>query len=298
MTLVITLANADQIIQVSDRRLSNNGQLIDDSSNKAGHVLCDDASFLYSFTGLAKCGLHVTSRWLLDALYDLAPKRYGYFDITNALAERATKYFHSSNSLRALPAASRRLTIMLSGYSINDLIVCSLISNFQDFANFIDHPKAAREFSIHTEVSRRPASENPTMIQVIGQFGAFTQTDESILRQMLVERVPAEGIRQKAISIVQDVADRPSSHNSVGKKISTARLSHTAPMIAVSGYSSDTTENAMPLLDQIDLRSTGPKIVMADANITADSPVVFPKVHRNAPCPCGSGLKYRDCHRG
>jgi hypothetical protein len=297
MTLVIALANADQIIQVSDRRLSANGRLFDDSSNKAGHAICDDASFLYSFTGLARAGSHVTSRWLLDALYNSAQKKHGYFDIANALTEEATRYFHSSNTLRALPAASRRLTIMYTGYTSNDLIVSSLISNFQDFTNFIDHPKANREFTIYTEESIRPAAENPTMMQVIGQFGSFTQADEAELRQMLEQRAPAEGIRQKAIAIVQDIADRPSSHNTVGKRINTARLPHCDPMLPVVGYVSDIVENTTYFPDQINLRSGAPKLISYDAQLTADSPVVFPKVHRNALCPCGSGLQFRYCHR-
>ncbi len=34
MTIVLTLGNADQVVQVSDRRLSSNGRLIDDDAFK------------------------------------------------------------------------------------------------------------------------------------------------------------------------------------------------------------------------------------------------------------------------
>lgn len=297
MTFVIALANADQIIQVSDRRLSSNGRLVDDSSNKAGHALCDDASFLYSFTGIAKYGTYVTSRWLPDALYDAAQKGHGYFDIANSLAEEATAYFHSSSMLRALPASSRRLTIMLTGYTSNDYIVSSLISNFQDFSHFIDSPDAKREFAVHTEISNRPAAENPTLIQVIGQFGAFTQADEASVRDMLEKRAPAEGLRQKAIALVQDISNRASSYQTVGAKINTARLIRTDPLVPVAGYASDVVEKRLHLLNQVNLCSGAPKLVLSEVQVSTDSPVVFPKVHRNDTCPCGSGLKYRDCHR-
>lgn len=297
MTFVIALANADQIIQVSDRRLSDRGRLIDDSSSKVGHAICDDVSFLYSFTGLAKCGGHTTSRWLLDALYSSAQGGGRYFEIVDMLVAQATKYFHDSSSLRALPAFSRRLTIMITGYTASDLIVSSLISNFQDFTNHVDSPTASRDFSIHTEVSNRSALDNPTMIQVIGQFGAFTERDELELRQMLESRAPAEGIRQKAIAVVQDIADRPASHNSVGKKVNTARLPRQNPMSPVAGYASDVAENVMPQIDLVNLRSGAPRMQIADMRITADVPIVIPKVHRNAPCPCGSGLSYRHCHK-
>ncbi len=298
MTLVIAVANADQIIQVSDRRLTNNTRLVDDASNKAGHAICDDASFLYSFTGLARAANHSTNRWLLDALYDAAQKGHCYHQVVDAFAEEATRYFRSSPDIRSLPASCRLLTVMFSGYTNDDHIVTSLISNFQDFTNFIDYPTAQPEFTPYTEISIAPAAQNPTVIQVIGQFGAFTPNDESQLRSMLEQRSPAEGVRQKMIAVVQDIADRPVCRGTVGKKVSSARLSRTDPFTPVIGYSSDDVENGMPLLDQINLRSGVSKLLVSDVRMDADSPVVFPpSVHRNASCPCGSGKKYRDCHR-
>lgn len=297
MTFVIALANADQVIQVSDRRLSWRGQLVDDSSNKAGHAVCNDASFLYSFTGLARVGSHATSMWLLDALYNAAQRGHGFLDIADELAEEATSYFHSSSDIRLLQAGDRRLTVMLTGYTANDLIVSSLISNFQDFSNFVDHPTAQRKFTAHTEVSNCPAAENPTMIQAIGQFRALTQTDESELRLMLEQRVPAEAIRQKGITLVQEIANRSSAHGAVGGKLNTARLCRLDPLVPVAGYASDIVENNIHLLDQVNLCTGAPKLLIADVQLGTTSPVVFPRVHRNAPCPCGSGLRYRDCHR-
>ncbi|WP_430739049.1 SEC-C metal-binding domain-containing protein [Sphingomonas paeninsulae] len=34
---------------------------------------------------------------------------------------------------------------------------------------------------------------------------------------------------------------------------------------------------------------------MRGLTIASDGPI--PQVHRNQPCPCGSGKKYRECHR-
>ncbi|MCF7966774.1 MAG: SEC-C domain-containing protein [Methylobacter tundripaludum] len=298
MTLVIALANADQIIQVSDRRLSAKGQLVDDSSNKAGHAVCDDASFLYSFTGLARVGSHATSRWLHDALYNSAQSDHRFRNIADALAEEATSYFHSSRDLRSLSAVDRRLTVMLTGYTADGLIVNSLISNFQDFFNSVDHSVAQRKFTAHNLVSNCSAVENPTMIQVIGQFSAFTHTNsEPELRQMLEQRAPAEAIRQKAISLIQDIANRSGEHGSVGGKINTATLCRSAPGVPVAGYASDIVENGIHLLDLVNLCTGAPNFHIANVQLSTTSPVVFPRVHRNAPCPCGSGLKYRFCHR-
>ena len=124
MTFAIVTANADQVIQVSDRRLTLQGQLFKDSLNKAGHAVCDDASFLYCFTGLAYVdGDYTTSPWLLDVLYDAAQWSHKYRDIWDALAEEATNFFRSSVYLQNLPADQRRLTVMITGYTSDDYIV-------------------------------------------------------------------------------------------------------------------------------------------------------------------------------
>lgn len=297
MTLIVAVANADQIIQVSDRRLTYNTRLVDDAANKAGHAICDDASFLYSFTGLARATKHSTSHWLPEALYDGAQKGHCFHEIVEAFAEVATQYFESTPDIRGLPAASRRLTVMFTGYRNDGHIVSALISNFQDFTNCISYPAANRVFTSFIESSVVPAEANPTMIQVVGQFGAFTNEDESQLRLMLEARAPAEAVRQKAIAIVQDVADRTASSGTVGKRLSTARLNRVDRLAPVVGYSSDVVESGMPLIDQVNLCTGAPKFIIADCQINATSPVVFPRVHRNAPCPCGSGKKYRHCHR-
>lgn len=297
MTLVVAVANADQIIQVSDRRLTYNTRLVDDAANKAGHAICDDASFLYSFTGLARATKHSTSHWLPEALYAAAQKGHCFHEIVEAFAEVATRHFQSTSDIRGLPAASRRLTVMFTGYRNDGHVVSALITNFQYLANFTNNSTANGVFTSYTDASVVPAVENPTIIQVVGQSGAFTREDESQLRLMLEARAPAEAIRQKAIAIVQDVSDRPACSGTVGKRLSTARLNRVDPLAPVVGYSSDVVESGMPLIDQVNLCTGAPKFVIADCQINAPSPVVFPRVHRNAPCPCGSGKKYRHCHR-
>jgi uncharacterized protein YecA (UPF0149 family) len=42
------------------------------------------------------------------------------------------------------------------------------------------------------------------------------------------------------------------------------------------------------------LINTEPRIEAFNADGTA-RPLATPRVHRNSPCPCGSGKKYREC---
>jgi len=233
MTFCISLSNSDQIIQVTGRRLTGSkGELIDDSVNKMGHAICGDATFLYCFTGLARAGRnHITSRWILDALYEIGQTTNIYRNITVGLTNIATRDFQRGE-LAKIPASARRLTIMLTGYGSDGHIYNALISNFQDFARFIDHTEAQPNFKLLGFRSTHPiGAENPTCVQVIGQFNALTTADEAQLRQLLEQRAPGEAIRRKVISLVQDIADRPSACGTVGKKVSTARLMLSQPFV-------------------------------------------------------------------
>jgi hypothetical protein len=53
MTLIVALMAPAQAILVSDRRLTKNGQLVDDEKNKATVLVCADGRVAVAFTGLA-----------------------------------------------------------------------------------------------------------------------------------------------------------------------------------------------------------------------------------------------------
>ena len=56
MTLLMSLFGDDYVLLVADRRLTNNGKLIEDESNKAGTAVFEDATLAFAFTGLATSG--------------------------------------------------------------------------------------------------------------------------------------------------------------------------------------------------------------------------------------------------
>ncbi|MDR7092799.1 YecA family protein [Hydrogenophaga laconesensis] len=298
MTFALVVANADQIIQVSDRRLTGwDGSVLTEASGKAGHLLCDDASVLYCFTGLATIRGFNTSTWLMEALQAASKKNARFRELIEHFAELATEDFNSNPDVLSAHVKHRRLTVMLCGYTANAHIVSALISNFQDFVNFIDHPFAQPKFTVYCEQSRTPASDNPTMIQAVGAFNAMTDLDERELRVLLERRVSHSAIRAKAAAIVGDISDRHRSGGTVGKRLNTGRIDYLSPFSAHAGYESDIVEQEMPMLDMVDARTGGTGLLIGQIQLSTDVPVVYPVVHRNAPCPCGSGEKYRFCHR-
>ena len=141
MTLILTLGNQEQFIQLSDRRLTSNGRLVDDESNKSGIFLCKDARHVFGFTGLARTGNFETKKWLFDALWDCSPPDYEISKIIQRLKVRATQDFKSIPALKRLKAKDKRLSVMFSGYLYYQkppLGAWSLITNFQSNKNYAD----------------------------------------------------------------------------------------------------------------------------------------------------------------
>jgi len=81
MTLIIAAGNPDQFVQVSDRRLTANGVVQDDESNKAIVLNCANARLSIGFTGLAKVGTFNTRDWILstDAFLRQCLKSRNYY---------------------------------------------------------------------------------------------------------------------------------------------------------------------------------------------------------------------------
>jgi hypothetical protein len=147
MTLILAIANRDQAILVSDRRLTSNGLLRDDDSNKAGVLLCRDARVAFGFTGLARSGLFETTRWLAEALTGSAAPEHQIFSLVQRLAERAKQDI----SKLAIARVNKRLTIVLVGYSYSfdpPRALLYRISNFELGPNDTPLPEASDDFTV------------------------------------------------------------------------------------------------------------------------------------------------------
>ena len=64
---------------------------------------------------------------------------------------------------------------------------------------------------------------------------------------------------------------------------------------AISNVNGETTFSfRLPSIRTIDFVKEGEQI--RNAQTKADPVKKIPKISRNAPCPCGSGKKYKNCH--
>jgi len=104
----------------------------------------------------------------MEALQAASKKDARFRELIEHFAVIATEKFRTSPDVLSLDVRNRKLTMMLSGYTRDGFITNALITNFQDFVNFTNHPVAQPEFTVHCERSNFPAPDNPTMIQAVG----------------------------------------------------------------------------------------------------------------------------------
>jgi hypothetical protein len=177
----------------------------------------------------------------------------------------------------------------------------AIVTNFQDFQCLRDRSEAQDEFSVTFWNERRPLEHEATLVQRVGSWTAMTVEDERALRGLLKDRKPAAAIIGKAVELVHQMADRPSAHRTIGKRLSVIRVARDARSRVDGQYYSDVRSCKSYLPDVVILRPQG-GVAAKDITIQllgrggSSGTLVVPKVGRNQPCPCNSGKKYKRCH--
>ncbi len=129
MTLVLSCATQDYLVQACDRRLiTNRGDLVDDNANKA--VLFTNR-LAFSYTGLANIGSERTDLWLTKTLAALPTGSLS--DAIRAVRSKATEAFKHIS----LPSGLKRHAFVGAGWTRARVeeplqpLLC-LVSNFHD----------------------------------------------------------------------------------------------------------------------------------------------------------------------
>jgi len=301
MTFILALANNEYAVQISDRRLTSNGKLVDDESNKCGVIFCLNARMAFGYTGIANWGNFSTQKWLLSALNKAGEPDFTIGEILERLKTSATIIFDEDALLKNIPKIHKRLAIMFTGFiNLNGIWKpgCAILSNYHDFETNNSYDEAQDNFRIHY-TSAKAGEEKPTLVQRIGNWRAMTDMDIDTIRQFLHEGRPSNAIVGKSLELIRDIADRPGSANTIGKQLTSIEIPRDTTKEVRSTYSSDCVkpESYMPaivhLTPEKHLSINDISIRPVDKNTKAIS---VPKVSRNRPCPCGSEKKYKYCH--
>jgi hypothetical protein len=304
MTLIIGLANKHQVILISDRRLSSNGKVVEDESNKASTFVCRDARLAVAFTGLAKTGRFLTSRWILDALQESAKPDYMMKPTIARFCDLATRDFAKINNVRK---QDKRLSIVLAGYCYDEdppRCYYYLISNFEGFDD--KHPAlavASDKFTSYCVRETRPSDIPPVLLFAAGEYTGLNQNHNNTLLTLLRENRPPQALVDKGVEILRDVAKSNKSRNTIGKQCTSIVLPSDPKATPLGNYHSFKPTHKTYLPSHIVARGAegGSFIIDSPEFHVEDSsgnPEILnvPKVRRNWPCPCGSGKKYKKCH--
>lgn len=310
MTFVLALGNREQIIQLSDRRLTRpDGTTMVLPETKTTIVTLGDSRLICGFAGLAKAQGFRTSDWILDALAGAASKDHLALGTVERFTEEATAKFREP-TLAQVPRASRALSVLFTGY--NDTrdppaMIAAWVTNFQNLETGQDE-EPWDEFRVKYWSLKPPSEEpNPTWIQRVGQWPAMTNGDEQKLRRALDERRTALALAEMGVGVMREIAARPEAQGRIGKDISSAVLPAERPPeiqrgtinLSMGPYFPEGASqrwvgvNQVVSMDGLELMMKDPILAVADPD---GSPVAVQKVGRNKPCPCGSGKKYKKCH--
>jgi hypothetical protein len=300
MTLILSLANARQTIQASDRLLSREGRPADPESDKAIVLQTADARMAVGYTGLATTAGWKTHDELVTTLLRVAPPDYSIGPMSERLRDALTIKFQRRRVLQSLPRARRRLTVMVSGYRYDEDPARAwnvLLTNFQDWETGLDGSEAWAEFKLTPWRERRPLDGPMTLIQRVGAWSAVDHRQlEEVVRPMLERDVDVRRLIAKAVQVVRDAATRS---RGIGTDLTVAVIPRETQQQAWTEYHPEAAKHRVVLPMQVIAR---PDLVMAmHGEVKADDPTTAPPMSgpilpRNAPCFCGSGRKYKKCH--
>jgi hypothetical protein len=309
MTLVIALANADQVIQVSDRQLTDaQGRPCVLPENKATILTLADARLICGFAGLARAGRFRTGQWILNALLEAAADDHLAHRTVERFTASATSRFAQPDIAEAVSREHRGLSILLTGYRDHvegPRLIAALVTNFQNFETGRDEPPWDKFRA--TYWSMRECEPNPTYIQRIGHWPAMMSADEQRLRAALEARMSQQTLVNLGVGLVREIAARPSARGTIGAELSSAVLPPLRPpelargeIPVVGGLHPVGAAHVWRGVNQV-VSISGLELALMDPQFgpverTPETATLVQKVGRNKLCPCGSGKKYKKCH--
>jgi hypothetical protein len=300
MTLILALGNPEHTVLLADRQHSSDAGPVPGEFTKALVLELRDARLAVAFTGLAEQEVPGRDRfrtrfWLASALSEASELNPTLDDTVLGLREIA------SRDIIKVPVnkpSDRALTIFLAGYLYREnepKLVLRRVSNFEG-ASF-DSPRLLDPTADFTVAAHNSGEESSYVIS--GGFDAgVLGTAKDQLRRLTSDRRPPEALIAKAVEVLQDAAKSPKSKGTVGPQCLSIALPVGRDTLARGGYHSPEVGNLVSLPGLVEARGGHfGRLEMMDAQIgISGPPLTAPKVGRNAPCPCGSGAKYKRCH--
>lgn len=206
-----------------------------------------------------------------------------------------------------IPSNMRRLTITLVGFQQEGHErprgYCYRISNFQG-PELDSPPRMEADAIFSSEYYREtlPLPDTPALVIPSLDESVMTSADVDFLADALKQGHSADVLVQRAVTLIRRVGDRPKARRLIGRDCISLVIPREQSIEARGDYYPDGASARIHLPNYVKALGDG----LGDLEIrgfTAMSlgdegePIMeVPKVGRNKPCPCGSGMKYKKCH--
>lgn len=278
MTLIIAGGNQKYIVLMSDRRLTSDAGIEDEEANKAIVLATSDARLAIAFTGLARWKKFDTLDWLREIIRVEVENYRDIDSMLQVIVDSANTKFKSFGR-------GAKLAIVLIGYLYdysNRKLRCWEISNFEHEGGF--------ELKSYFPDKK----DNAVLFQIAGDTRAITEKKKTELIDMLGGNVPPLGFETKCYSIIRDYV-RKNPAGVIGEQCTACCIESLPNSVIKCTYYSKFLDYVVYSPTTIMLGTT---TYNAEFHVGSDAPPpIVPKVHRNSPCPCGSGRAYKRCHR-
>ena len=298
MTLGIAVVAPPLVTVVTDRRVS--GATASDDYTKAGSLFYRDAQLAYTLAGLAAVPhlKFVTREWLAEALCVAGEGGAGLDEAMRRLAAACGPIVN----IPGVSRADRRLSILVAGFVFRDdapVPIIYVVSNFQR----VDSPPAAQSRT-HFEATKLEGEAANGVIYAIGSgMPLITSADiAAITKAASAKPLTLNAVGDTTASVIARVssADRKGL---VGPNATSLVVPNGPGATIQTRYHADRATKTIPLPAAVyaEYGNEGAYVMLsteyqgegADAGRTLSVPVV-PANHL---CPCGSGKKYKRCHR-
>jgi hypothetical protein len=272
-----------------------------EDSGKSGVAVFIDCRLGYTFSGLAE--LHKGSRivmrtrfWLQEALLQASRPGLPAAESIEKFRAIATEEFERLRK-QGVSAVDRRFSLLLGGFTPNALGIVSpqvfLVSNYERFGPPLAD-EASQDFIV--ESVRTPVNQCQVVTTAVDPS---CEKLEPAFRLLKKERVPPSEVVNAAVQVIRK---RVTADGAIGPRCSSLVMSREPGQEIVTDYHPDGSvfETHSPGLIYARFDEFG-AYSMVDASSWAENegePFVLavPRVARNHPCPCGSGIRYRRCH--
>jgi hypothetical protein len=302
MTLSIALITHRYVCAVTDRRTSNNGIPLEEEFDKSCTLDTYDARVAISFAGLARFRNFDAHVQLLKTLEECASPDYHLNGVLQRFTERLDQLFSTHRDIRSLNPRMKLFSVQVAGYVYSSfgisVPVYGVITNFQDFDNGLIHEKPFDCFKVIA--CGLPPQKNSDILMIGTTSGV--NIDEARRLTGSAHLLTPRAARAKLIYLLQKASRNPLSGRTVGGQCSSILIPQVRKRdgeinyhVLEPSWSDYTLATYSPNLKA----SSGHGTQMTFSGKTQDprSMMRVPQVNRNKLCPCGSGLRYKFCHR-